>query len=104
MAGGARRYTLRVISEDGVGATQFKAAVSHDGRLDLYIESTPFETEFLASRVVALFEAIDGDGRLRVQLITEVDGQNRPVAGVGGRAGAIFDDRDSLAGQRSGTL
>lgn len=43
--------------------------MSHDGRLDLYIESTPFETEFIASRVAALFEAIDSDGWLKVQLI-----------------------------------
>lgn len=103
-AGGPRLYTLRVTTEDSEQETRFKAAVSHDGRLDLYIESTPFETEFLANRVAALFEAIDSDGRLNVQLITEIEGERRPISRFGGRAGAIFDDRNSLAGQRSGTL
>ena len=103
-ASGPRLYTLRVTSEDSEREMRFKAAVSHDGRLDLHIESTPFETEFLASRVAALFEAIDSGGRLKVQLITEIEGQRRPISGFGGRAGAIFDDRDSLARQRSGTL
>lgn len=99
-----RPYTLRVTTEDSRREARFKAAVSHDGRLDLYIEATPFEVELLASRVAALFEAIDSDDRLRVQLIAEIEGQQRTVAGFGGRAGAIFDDRDGLGGQRSGTL
>jgi hypothetical protein len=103
-ASGPRLYTLRVISEDSEQETRFKAAVSHDGRLDLYIESTPFETEFLASQVAALFEAIENEGRLKVVLITEIEGQRRPITAFGGSAGAIFDDRDNLAGQRSGAL
>jgi hypothetical protein len=99
-----RPYTLRVTTDDGGREARFKAAVSHDGRLDLYIEATPFEVDLLANRIAALFEAIDSDGRLRVQLIAEIEGQRRTVSGFGGRAGAIFDDRDSLPGQRSGTL
>jgi hypothetical protein len=103
-ASGPRPYTLRVISEGSEKEIRFKAAVSHDGRLDLYIERTPFEIDFLASRVAALFEAIDSGDRLKVELITEMDRERRPIAGFGGSAGAIFEDQNSLARQRSGVL
>lgn len=99
-----RLYLLRVASEDSASETRFKAAVSCDGRLELYIESTPFEIEFGALRVAALFESVDDDGRLRVELLTEINGQRRPVLGFGGRSGVIFEDPTDAAGRRSGSL
>ena len=93
-------YSLRVTSR-GAEQARFKGAVSYDGRLDLYIESTPFETAFPASRIAALFEAIDGS--LNVELSTEIDGQRGKVSGFGGESGAIFEDALER-GQRSGTL
>ncbi len=99
-----RHYTLRVTSEQHGEETEFKAAVSHDGRLDLYIESTPFETDFKAGRIAALFESIEADGELKVELIAEIEGQRRKVSGFTGTSGAIFGDRGDIGMQRSGAL
>ncbi len=82
----------------------FKAALSRNGILDLYVEETPFEIEFVASTVVGLFEAVEGGDRLKVQLITELEGEERVVSGFGGSAGAIFQDGHARPGQRSGFL
>jgi hypothetical protein len=86
----AKSYTLRV-SHRGPAPLRFKGALSYDGALDLYIESTPFEIRFAARQIVALFEAVD-NGSLDVELITELDGVERVVSGFGGEAGAIFED------------
>jgi hypothetical protein len=95
-------FTLRVSGEPGA---RFKAAVSHDGRLDLYIESVPFETEFVAGRVAVLFERIDSANAIKVELLTERDGRLQTVAGAGGQSGAIFEDVvDRMRQQRSGRL
>lgn len=100
---GYKSYVLLVTSDDPA-VVRFKAAVSRDGRLDLYIEETPFETEFLASNVAALFETVEGGARIRVELTTEVEGQSRVVSGFGGSSGAIFIDPRSGILQRSGRL
>ena len=99
---GLERYTLRVSSEE---PTEFKAAVSHDGQLDLYIETTPFEKELIATRIVVLFETVDRNHRLRVQLFGPSEGEN-PLVGVGAAAGAIFEDGTTLKliRQKSGRL
>jgi hypothetical protein len=98
---GPKRYTLRVSSEE---PTEFKAAVSHDGQLDLYIEATPFEQELIATRIVVLFETLDRKHRLRVQLFSPPE--ENPLVGVGGAAGAIFEDGTTLKliHQKSGRL
>ena len=98
---GLERYTLRVSSEE---PTEFKAAVSHDGQLDLYIETTPFEKELIAKSIVVLFETLDRNRRLRVQLFGPSEGN--PLVGVGGAAGAIFEDGTTLKliRQKSGRL
>jgi hypothetical protein len=95
------RYTLRVSSEE---STEFKAAVSHDGQLDLYIETTPFEKELIAKSIVVLFETLDRNRRLRVQLFSP--SERNPLVGVGGAAGAIFEDGTTLKliRQKSGRL
>jgi hypothetical protein len=99
----ARSYTLRI---DSGGSTEmrFKAAVSHDGVLDLYVESTPFETTFTAHQVVALYEAVDR-GSLRAQLFANADGVRQSVAAsAGGEAGAIFEDVYQRGARSSGRL
>lgn len=85
---GFKRYVLRVTGEDAqiIG---FKAAVSHDDRLELYIEETPFETELLASSLTILFETIDGRTPLKVELVTEMEGQYRVVSGFEDSSGII---------------
>jgi hypothetical protein len=98
-------YVLRISSDDVEHAhVLFKAAVSRNGILDLYIEQTPFEIQFVAHTVVGLFEAVEGGDRLRVQLITELEGEERSVSGFGGSSGAIFNETRNLLGQRSGVL
>ncbi len=87
----AKSYTLRVGSR-GPAPLRFKGAVSHDGALDLYVESTPFEVRFTARQIVALFEAVDR-GSLNVELLTELNGVERVVKSFGGEAGAVFEDQ-----------
>ena len=83
---------------------RFKAAVSHDGVLDLYVESTPFETKFSARQVVALYEGFDR-GTLKAELFADVDGVVQKVGGgSGSEAGAIFEDLYQRVDQRSGRL
>lgn len=102
---GHKSFILRVRGANGSGENiPFKAALSRNGILDLYIEETPYDIEFVASTVVALFEAIEGGDRLEVQLITELEGEDRSVSGFSGSAGAIFRDRKSVLGQKSGIL
>jgi ClpA/ClpB-like protein len=98
---GLQRYTLRVSSEE---PTEFKAAVSHDGQLDLHFETTPFETELIARSIVVLFETLDRNQRLRVQLF--IPSKENPLVSVGGAAGAIFEDGTTLKliRQKSGRL
>jgi hypothetical protein len=99
----ARDYTLRITS-GGPTAIRFKAAVSHDGALELYVESTPFETRFSGRQVVALFEAVER-GSLRAELLANVDGVTRIIGSTGGgEAGAIFDDLYQRGSQSSGLL
>jgi Clp amino terminal domain, pathogenicity island component len=95
-------YVLRITAR-GPTPLRFKGAVSHDGALDLYVESTPFEVRFKARRVAALFQAIDR-GWLEAELVTEIDGAARRVGGFSGTSGAIFQDVSGGNGQRSGTL
>lgn len=105
-AGSAHKlYLLKVLGDDPDNAPiMFKAALSRNGILDLYIEQTPFEIEFAASTVVGLFEAVEAGDRLKVQLITDIEGQERVVSGFGGSAGAIFRDGRRRLGQESGFL
>lgn len=97
-----KAYKLRVIAETGESNIGFKAAVSHNGQLDLYVEETPFEIEFVAATIVALFEAVEASGRIKVELITDIEGQQRTVSGFAGSSGAIFQDRNISMKQRSG--
>ena len=98
---GIKSYLLRVTSNK---PANFKAAISCDGHLDLYIEETPFEAEFLAERLAALFDTIAGGVRLRVELITDIDGQPHVTAAFEGQCGAIFEDPSEFNYQRSGRL
>lgn len=98
----AKSYTLRVGSA-GPEPLRFKGAVSHDGALDLYVESTPYEVRFTARQVVALFEAVDR-GSLKVELLTDIDGVERVVSSFGGEAGAIFEDLYDRARHQTGVL
>ena len=102
---GHKTYILRIVSDDDESdRITFKAALSRNGILDLYVEETPFEIEFVASTIVGLFEAVEGGDRLKVQLITETDGQQKSVSGFSGSAGAIFEDRHNWPRQQSGVL
>ena len=103
--GGHATFVLHINSANGTeDIIPFKAAISRNGILDLYIEQTPYEIEFVADTVVGLFEAIEGGDRLEVQLVTEIEGENRKVSGFSGSAGAIFRDRNSVLDQKSGYL
>lgn len=99
-------YRLTVVSRDPVDDVQFKGAISADGSLNLLIETTPFETTFLGSEVIALFESASGDGGISVTLFAiQSDGTEKNVGGFGGQSGVILEsarDLDNL--RRSGYL
>ena len=98
-----KNYLLRVVSTSGE-PVKFKAAVSHDGQLDLYIEDTPFQVDLLVKRLAALFETIEDGAKIRVELIGDVAGKQRVVAGFGGESGALFQDPYLHGSQCSGHL
>ena len=95
-------YVLRVNADTSDSNIAFKAAISRNGQLDFYVEETPFEIEFVASTIVALFETVEAGGRIKVELITDVEGQQLPVSGFTGSSGAVFRDRRNPMEQRSG--
>lgn len=102
-SGGTHKvYKLRVTADTGDSNIAFKAAISRNGQLDLYVEETPFEIEFVASTIVALFETVEAGRSIKVELITDVEGQKLPGSGFTGSSGAIFRDRMNPMEQRSG--
>jgi hypothetical protein len=90
-------YKIVVVSRDAMSEAQFKGAISADGSLTLLVETTPFEIDFLASEIVALFETVsDGEGISVELLATQSDGTVKIVSGFGGQSGAILKNRKDL--------
>ena len=95
-------YTLRVVNTDAE-VIPFKCAVSHDCELDLYIEETPFEVDFVAQRIIVLLDTINSNAELDVSLVAEVNDEQRKMSGFRGSSGVIFHDPRSLhSGNQSG--
>jgi hypothetical protein len=85
----------------GKGGSQqkFKAAIAHDGHLELIEEIAPYDKEFSASRLIALFESGE-EGSLSVVAFSDASGVYRQHCSFsGGRSGRILFDSNIPAYQ-----
>jgi hypothetical protein len=70
----------------------FKAAIARDGHLELIEATTPYDQEFTASRLIALFEAVD-EGTLEVVAYSDASGAYlKQCSFAGDRGGRILFD------------
>lgn len=87
-----------VSSMDKDRQVRFKGAVGHGGGLDLVESTTPYELQFSAKRVIALFESLDTDRSIMVELFGDFGQPNaadKPVSSFWGRGGGIGQDVQS---------
>lgn len=99
---GARRYVMRVEGETADKQVQFKAAISRDGFLELLIEETPFEIEFVASKLAILIDSVESS-RLNAELFVQTDSGRMKSGSFGGESGAFFISGYGSA-QKSGVI
>jgi len=74
---------------------EFKGAVGHGGGLDLVETTTPYELHFSAFIVIAMFESLDTDAPIKVELYGDFGQPNvadKPVSSFTGPRGGIGKD------------
>jgi len=82
---------------------KFRAAIAHDGHLELIEELAPYDKEFSASRVIALFESAE-EGSLSVVAFSDASGvYTRQCSFSGGRSGRILFD-STIPAYQAGSL
>jgi len=82
---------------------RFNAAIAHDGHLELVEGIAPYDKEFMASRVIALFEPTR-EGRLSVAVYSEVTGiYTKHAFHESDRGGRILFD-DTITPYQAGSL
>jgi len=85
------RWRLEVRGK-GDSQLKFRAAIAHDGHLELIEEVAPYDKEFSASRLIALFESAE-EGGLSVVAFSDASGTyTRHCSFSGGRSGRILFD------------
>ena len=73
-------------------AVRFKAAIARDGILELIESVVPYDKEFTASRLIALFESMD-ESEISVVAYSDASGMyTRQCSFGGGRSGRILFD------------
>ena len=78
---------------------KFRAAIAHDGNLELIEDFTPYDKELSASRLIVLFESAEERG-LSVAAFSDASGTYmRHFSGSGGRSGRILFDASITAYQ-----
>ena len=96
------RWRLEVRGK-GDSKLKFKAAIAHDGHLELIEEVAPYDKEFSASRVIALFESTD-EGSLSVVAFSDASGiYMRQCSFSGARSGRILFD-SNIPAHQAGSL
>ena len=89
------KMKIVVSSVDGDRVVKFKGAVGHGGGLDLVESTTPYVLYFSAIRVIALFESVESNVPIRVELYGDFDHADidgRPVSSFTGLRGGIGKD------------
>jgi hypothetical protein len=96
------RWRLEVRGTDD-SKLRFKAAIARDGHLELIEEVAPYDREFSASRVIALFESAEGGG-ISVVAFSDASGiYTRQCSFSGGRSGRILFD-SNIPAYQAGSL
>jgi hypothetical protein len=87
----------------GRGGLKFRAALACDGHLELIEDVVPYDKEFSASRVIALFESAE-EGDLSVVAFSDASGvYTRQCSFSGGRSGRILFD-SNIPAYQAGSL
>lgn len=89
------RVSIVEVRSVGSDAVSFQVAVSRDGRLGVFEETTPWHVEGPAETIVALFEVI-GDGEISANLYTEASDSRRLVSSFTGKWGMLADPGSRL--------
>lgn len=87
-----RRFVIEVTTAAPGVEQAFRAAVGHDGRLEMIEATTPFRKEFKATSLTAMFEVTGADGVVRATLYGEQHGSLVSFGNVAGRSGKITDE------------
>ena len=80
---------------------RFKGAIGQGGELDLIKTTTPYRKRFHARSVIAMFESLDKNVLISVELFGDIGqpwGTDRPISSFMGPHGGIAKD---FAGRRS---
>jgi len=80
---------------------RFKGAIGQNGVLDLVETTTPYEKEFCAHNVIAMFESLDPLVPVKVELFGDIGqtwSNDRPICSFTGPHGGITQD---IAGLKS---
>lgn len=94
-------YRITVESREADEEVEFKAAVWAGSSLQLLVESTPFEHEFVAREVIALFESVNNRQGISAALYaTQSDGSEKKIGGFGGESGVILKNQLDLGNLR----
>ena len=84
-------------------AVRFKAAIARDGILELIESVVPYDKEFTASRLIALFESAD-ESELSVVAYSDASGMYTRQCSFGGsRSGRILFD-GNIPAYQAGSL
>ena len=91
------RLSIVEVGSVGTNAVSFHVAVSRDGRLGVFEETTPWHFEGPAETLVALFEVI-GEGEISANLYmyTKPRGSRRLVSSFTGKSGMLADPGSRL--------
>jgi hypothetical protein len=82
---------------------RFRAAIACDGHLELIEAAAPYDKEFSATRVIALFESVE-ESDLSVVAFSDASGMYmRQCSFSGGRSGRILFD-SSIPAYQAGSL
>ena len=82
------RYRIVVASPQPRCEVRFKGALGQNGELDLIETVTPFEKDFVAWKVVAMFESLERDLPISVSLFSFDETSSQPSMKIGGFTGS----------------
>ena len=70
----------------------FKAAIGENGDLNLVESKTPFRKRFSAYRIIAMFETVDSNEKIKVELFAPSIRTEGPIGGYCSNSGGIYKE------------